>query len=468
MKANKCLCMLFFSFSLCSLLYGNSSVEKLTLKKALEIVKKENLEIKIANENEKIKALEHKIAKGNNYGKLDFSVTGLRSNDPGNVFGFKVQSEEATFRDFGFDEFLVPLGKMMKGETVDQNQLLNTKPKELNEPDARNHYITKLTYQIPLYTGGMLTQYGKITKSLHILSKLDKDKILNEKLYQTKKTFYDISLLESFIKNLSKIKSNIQKLEKMVSAMIDEGYAKKVDLLEVSAKKSAVDRMLHEAKFNKELALQYLSFLLNKDVKSIVAVYDEVPMLIMSKEKMLENNIDIQKAKKGYEITKMAVKLKEAPFLPMVGAFAEYSTADDTLFGEFSEHMHYTVGFQATWNIFNGTSDYNELEKAKVDSLKVATQVKLAKKGIALKIKKIKTNIKSLDYRIKALKEELKFAREVYENYLGRYQEKLVSINDILIKQSIEIEKVLKLQMAKNTRNEQIFTLEKIANGVER
>jgi outer membrane protein TolC len=309
-----------------------------------------------------------------------------------------------------------------------------------------------------LYADDYLISYRYVVKNATIL---------NEKLYQTKKTFYDISLLETFIKNLSKIKSNIQKLEKMVSAMIDEGYAKKVDLLEVSAKKSAVDRMLHEAKFNKELALQYLSFLLNKDVNSIVVVYDEVPMINMSKESMLEKNIDIQKAKMGYSITAMAIELEKSAFRPMAGAFAEYGSADDTPLGEFSDHDFYTIGFQVKWNLFNGQIDKQKLEKAKAENLKVKDQVEFAKKGIGLMIDKIKTEIKSLESEINSLEKELDFAKEVYENYLGRYQEKLVSINDVIIKQSIEIEKTLKLQEEKNKRNERVFILEKIA-GVEK
>ena len=33
----------------------------------------------------------------------------MRSNDAGNVFGFKLQSREATFGDFGFTEFLAQM-----------------------------------------------------------------------------------------------------------------------------------------------------------------------------------------------------------------------------------------------------------------------------------------------------------------------------------------------------------------------
>ncbi len=52
-----------------------------------------------------MKAYEAHAAKGHHYGKLDVSLSGMRSNDAGNVFGFKLQSREATFGDFGFSEF---------------------------------------------------------------------------------------------------------------------------------------------------------------------------------------------------------------------------------------------------------------------------------------------------------------------------------------------------------------------------
>ncbi|MDQ7068017.1 MAG: hypothetical protein Q9M40_08610 [Sulfurimonas sp.] len=37
-------------------------------------------------------------------------------------------------------------------------------------------------------------------------------------------------------------------------------------------------------------------------------------------------------------------------------------------------------------------------------------------------------------------------------------------MNDVIIKQSQQIEKILQLQIAKNKRNEKIFALEKLAN----
>lgn len=50
------------------------------------------------------------------------------------------------------------------------------------------------------------------------------------------KSFYNIALLDTFMYNLKRIQANVGKLESMTHEMIKEGYAKKVDLLEVEVK----------------------------------------------------------------------------------------------------------------------------------------------------------------------------------------------------------------------------------------
>jgi hypothetical protein len=57
--------------------------------------------------------------------------------------------------------------------------------------------------------------------------------------------------------------------------------------------------MLTQATYNKELAYQYLSFLLNHKVTSINTIDSLAPMPSVAKEDVQNNNIDIQKAKLG-------------------------------------------------------------------------------------------------------------------------------------------------------------------------
>ena len=442
-----------------------AGMKNLSLHQAIEILKKDNLELKISRFNEQMKIYEAEATEALNYGKLDLTVMGMRSNDAGNVFGFKLQSREATFGDFGAEEFMNNFGACTQGGNLQACQdMYNKPPNDLNYPGARNHFQTKVSYMLPLYTGGKLTEYQHITRSLHRMSQYDTQKLLNAKVYQVKKAYYDISLVDNYIRHLSKIMKNISRLERIIGTMQTEGYAKDTDLLEVQARKAETMSMYNQAKLNKELAYQFLSFLLNQDVDSIKQVNEMAKMPRVDLQALLNNNIDIQKARLGLEISKMAVEAEEGNFRPEIGALGEYGSADDVFLNDFFDKDSYTIGVQAKWNIFNGGADKARLEKAKVNRLMVEDQVRLAKKGIELQVKKLRTEVLSSDADIRSYQKQLNFAKRVYENYSAKYKEGMVSISDVLIQQSKELEVMLKLLTAKNKRNTKIFELDSILN----
>lgn len=439
-------------------LFLSASTSGLSLNEALEILKNNNLEIKAASLE--VKSAEQDIDRtsGMNWGKLDFTQDIARSNDAGNVFGFKLTSREANFGDFGFSDFFA-------WQQNQQGDVLAIQPHDLNYPDDRNFFQSKLHYEVPLFTGFAISSYENIMKEVKTIKTLDKAQVLNEKVFQLKKSYYDMALLESSIKNVQKILDNINALQNTTQTMIDVGYAKKVDLLEIKAKKGNVERLLVQMKANEELLYHYISFLLNQKIDNITVPSNEISEPYINDDTVLSNNLDIQKATTALEIKKTMVDANQAAYYPTVGAFAEFATADDTFLGDANDHKAYTVGARLTWNIFNGGIDNANVEKAKVEQLKMDSQVQLAKKGIALKLAKIRTEIKSVNQEISSLKQELELANAIYENYEARYKEKLVSMNDVVIKQSSQIEKILELLVAKNKRNEKIFELEKLANG---
>ena len=438
------------------------SANSLTLNEAIDILKTQNLEIKAATLEVSSAKAEADTVSGMSWGKLDFEQNIARSDDAGNVFGFKLASREATFGDFGFSEFTIPT------TPAEQEALLKTQPRDLNYPDDRNFFQSKLKYEVPLFTGFAISSYSEIMDSMIKMKSLEKEQIINEKTYQLRKSFYDMALLRASTKNLNTILENINVLEDMTQSMIDVGYAKKVDLLEVKAKKGNVKRLLVQMESNKKLLYHYISFLLNQEVDDITTPSAEVPMHFCSDEDVLKNNLDIQKATTGLAIRESMLNVSKAAYYPTLGAFGEISTADDDFLGDASDHQSYTVGARLTWNIFNGGIDSSKIEKSKLDHLKTKSQVELARKGIALEVAKIRTEISSADEEIASLEDELALADVIYKNYEGRYREKLSSMSDVIIKQSEQIQKILELQVAKNRRNQKVFALEKLANGEQK
>ncbi|PLY15370.1 MAG: TolC family protein [Sulfurimonas sp.] len=439
--------------------------ESINLDEAIEILKSQNLEIKSAQFEIEAALQDAKATSASHYGKLDFIQDFARSDDAGNVFGFKLSSREADFGDFGADEFMSNSAACQGGDMAACSRLYTDPPENLNNPEARNYFQSKLKYELPLFTGFKISSYEDIMNSVTKLKKLEKSQVINEKIYETRKSFYDMALLEDSIANLSVILKNIETLEDMTKEMIDVGYAKKVDLLEVKAKKGNVERLISQMNANKELLYHYISFLLNQKVTSIQTPSFEMHMPSISNSDIINNNLDIQKANTGLAIQKRMVDVSESSYYPMVGAFAEIATADNTFLGDADDHKSYTIGARLTWNIFNGGADSANVEKSRLEYLKTKTQVALANNGIALKIDEIRTEIKSYEKDIESLRKELLLADEIYKNYEARYKEKLVSMSDVIIKQSEQIQKILQLQETINKRNKRIFALEKLANG---
>lgn len=445
MKVGKYLILMFFAFPL----FGGEV--NLELNEALNILKQKNLEIKIAEFDSQMKKIESKLPNAMRLGKADVTLSAMRSNDAGNVFGFKLQSREATFGDFGAGEF-----------NPNNPNVLSIQPYDLNYPKTRNHYLTKVSYQIPLFTGGKITAYSNIAHKMYEMSKVDKEKVVAQKVYETKKTFYDITLIENYISHLSQITNNIDRLESIVKEMVKEGYAIQTDLLEVQAHKADAQSMLIQAKLNREVAYQYLSFLLNTEVESIKKVHEMAPLNIPTKKEIEMNSFDIQKALIGLEITKDAVWIQRASFFPTIGAFVEYGSADNVIFNDFHEKDFYTLGVQASWNIFNGFSDNLNLQKAKIENYKTMAQVEMAKSGTELRVKQLQSEALSSLEMIKGDEVRLKYSSQIYENYLAKYKEGMISIGDVLVKQSKELEVLLKLLTTKNSYNAKAFELDTI------
>ena len=459
------------SFLLCGALLGAAEPTwqdgALSLDDALRILKAKNLEIKAAEYDVQSAHESADEAGAFNWGTLDFIQNISRSDDAGNVFGFKLTGREATFGDFGADEFMNNFALCQQGNAAACSAMYTTPSDNLNEPADRNFFQTKLEYTLPLYTGGKISGYMAAAEAMEQMKTLDRDKVLNLKVYETRKAFYDMRLLEEVLKNLRTIDENIATLEAMTQQMIQEGYAKKTDLLEVQAKRGNVSRSIHQMEANEALLYHYLSFLLNQPVEQIAIPQSDVPMPILDDAKVVTGNLDVQRAQTGLQIRESMKKVARSGYLPTLGMQANVQTAADKFENYAMDKGSYTVGVQLKWNVFSGGADTSRMEKAQIEYLKTKTQVELAKKGIALQLRKIRTEIQSLDYEIESLTHELDLAREIFVSYEERYREQLASMSDVIIKQSEELQKVLELLQIKNKRNERVFALEKLANGVQ-
>ena len=415
-------------------IFSFGGIKNLELEKAIELLKSNNSQLKIANLDNLIKDYDISMANTKHLGKLDLTIDGVESDSPLNAFAFKLQNKRIAQSDFD--------------------------PKKLNNPESATHYKVNLSYKVPLYAGGRILEYRQIAKSMYEISQLDKRNTLNKQILETKKVFYNISLISKYIKNLSTISKNINKLKRSVKSMRKEGYTTNTDVLEIRSRISKVDSMYKEALSHKKMSYQFLSFLLNEEVDSIKET-ETMAVLDSESDYDIAKTIDVQKAQAGLKIQESMSSIEFANFIPTVGFFANYDMENDKP-SDFEDS--YSVGIRVSANLFNGGGDMVKYQQHKIKTIQSKEQVNLAKRGLSLKINKLKSQTSSSQNNVNSLKDRLKLLQDIYKLYRAKYKEGLVSINDVLIKQSKEIEVLIELLAARSVHNASILELNYIKN----
>lgn len=428
-------------------LFGNA-LEGLSLEKALSLLQTNNPHVLIARLEEQVRLAEEEVAKASAWGSLDLVHTAARSNDALNVFGFKLQSREATFRDFGFADF-----------DMSNPNVLHVNPSDLNHPKARNHFRTGIQAQLPLYAGGRIGYAKQMAASLRTMSHLDTQALLASQTLELKRSFYALALLEEQAAILGKLHAATQGLHQSALAMHQEGYATPTDALEVEARLAEVTRMQEDIEATQAFLLHYLSFLLHQEVRSV----DTNLPVLEPRHTPPTQTLAVQKARLGADLGALGVKMHQASFLPTLGLMGEYMWSGDR-FGEFDKDA-YTVGLEFRWNLFQGGSHNRALESARLKHLQSRHGVILAEEAARLEVAQLTTELARFEAHIQSLQTQTSLHERLLAHHAGRYQENLASMNDVLVRQAQLFMSIMELNQAKNNRLSTLLALEKLAYG---
>jgi len=407
-----------------------------------------NLELKAKKLNIDKAEADLKTAKGYDWGKLVFSEEISRSNNALYVFGMKLESREATFKDFGFSDFMNPLGSaLMKAnsgalsaaDAAAMQSLLNVAPDDLNNPGSRNNFKTKLVYEVPLFTGYKL-KYAKEMAKLQVLA--NKFKYQNDKnrlAIEVLKAYNGAVAAKYFISALEKAKETTLSFVKMITDFKNVGMATQTDLLQAKKRDSEVDAMLTEAKNKYALALSYLRFLSGDDEISDVGDFKVIvspdASLDELKKTALKNRNDLKWMEKNVETMKKKVKMDSSSKYPVVGAHLEYGFNDNSLNNIDTDKDYYVAAIGLNYTIFDNT-EKAKVQKSKIEAMQTAYYYKYMKRGVALQVEQ-----KYLDLKAKAevLKNKLinrDLAEEILKKYEFMYKQGMINMTILLMKEA--------------------------------
>ena len=376
--------------------------------------------------------LDLKEAKGYNYGTLIFNENISRTNNAGYVFGMKLASREATFGDFGFADFMAP----PPGTT----DLLKVEPDDLNNPDARTNYETKVTYTVPLFTGFKLENAKKMAK-LQILAKTAKYTYDKKQLgLEVLKAYNGAVASKEFIRATSKAKEATSSFVIFASELYKEGLVTSIDVKQAQVYDMGVDSKMIEAKNRYDLAISYLKFLTSNsnitDVNSFKTINIDTTSLETLQNDANENRDDFSWMKYNVDTMKAKVDFDSSDNYPTIGAQVEYGYNDDSFSNLDNEHDYYMGAIGLSYTLFDGSISSAKKQKAKIQYNKTKYYLDYMQDGIKLEIEK---NMLTLESKRKIFIQKEKannLASQVLEQSQEMYKNHLINMSNLLMQQA--------------------------------
>jgi outer membrane protein len=383
--------------------------KSITFNQALELTLSNNKELKAKTYNVALAKETLKEPTAHKMGKLEFAENISRTNHPGHVFGMKLSSREATFNDFGFGYFIDSIGGLMNPSTAMQTRetLLNHMPQELNAPEARNNFETKLIYEVPLFTGFKL-ENAETMAQLQLLAqqaKLSHDK--KQIGLEVMKAYNGAVAAKKFIAMTQEATTIAKRFQQTAQELYDSGLTRAIDVHQAKMAASSIGVKTKEAQTQFNLAIAYLQFLTSdttiSDVETFKLFTPSKTSLNRLQAKALQQRDDYQWMQHNVDTMKTKIAYESSDDYPIVGLHAQYGTNDDQL-SLSSDKDYYLVAVGIKKTLFNGGLTSIAKQKAKIEYAKTKEYHELMGDGIRLEVKKNLLEYKTLS---KTLKEKL-------------------------------------------------------------
>lgn len=394
-------------------------------------------------------------AKGYDYGSLVLSENISKTNHAGYVFGMKLASREATFGDFGFNEF------DMSGAT----NPLPVAPKDLNHPETRTNYETKINYSVPLFTGFKLQSAKKMAK-LQILAQNAKYNYDEKALgLEVLKAYNGAVASKEFIKATQKAKKATSSFVEFADELYKEGLVTSIDVKQASVYDMGVDSQMIEAQNRYDLALSYLKFLTSdetiSDVKDFKNIEHDISSIGLLQDEAHEKREDFAWMRYNTQTMQSKVHYESSNKYPTVGAQVEYGYNDDEFSAlDINEKDYYMGAIGISYAIFDGSVTSAKEQKAKIEYKKTQHYFEYMKDGIKLEVEK---NILTLRAKEKILKQKIKaqnLSDEVLEQSQAMYKNHLINMSNLLMQQANQQKANAQTIMAKYEKSLAAATLQ--------
>lgn len=219
--------------------------------------------------------------------------------------------------------------------------------------DTRNLYAGAITLTQPIYMGGKITAYNKISRYAEQLAASQHATGMQDLILSTDKAYWQVISLVNKKKLAESFVQLVRQLDSDVDKMIAEGVATKADGLSVKVKVNEAEMKLTQAENGLSLSKMVLCQLCGLPLDTEIALADEglenLPLPLTEKESnittALANREELKSLELARKIYDQKVNVTRADFLPSVALTANYLVTNPSLVNGFERK------FRGMWAI---------------------------------------------------------------------------------------------------------------------
>lgn len=308
--------------------------------------------------------------------------------------------------------------------------------------DTRNVYAGAITLTQPLYMGGKIRAYNKITKYAEELARQQHNTGMQEVILDTDQAYWQVislvnkkKLAEGYLKLLEKLDSDVEK-------MIAEGVATKADGLSVRVKVNEAEMTLTKVEDGLSLARMLLCQLCGIDLSTPVVLEDEqiddIPLMENTSqanvETALANRPELHSLELATKIYKQKVNVTRAEFLPSVALMGNYMATNPSVFNSFENKFKgmWNVGVMVQIPIWHWGEGIYKVKAAKAEARIAQYQLDDVKEKIELQVNQSAFKVREAAKKLTMAKKNLEKADENLRYATLGFEEGVIAPSNVL------------------------------------
>lgn len=288
--------------------------------------------------------------------------------------------------------------------------------------DTRNMYAGAVTLTQPIYMGGKIVAYNKITKYAEQLAESQHATGMQDLILSTDKAYWQVISLVNKKKLAESFLTLVQQLDSDVDKMIAEGVATKADGLSVKVKVNQAEMTLTQVENGLSLSKMVLCqlcglplnteiTLANENIKNLSLPSAEAQSNVAT---ALANREELRSLNLASKIYDQKVNVTRAEFLPSLALTANYMVTNPSLVNGFERKFRgmWAVGAMVQIPIWNWGEGMYKVKAAKAEANIARYQLADVKEKVELQVSQASYKVNEAAKRLTMAEKNMEKADE--------------------------------------------------------